>query len=211
MHSENRSSRSHSLPSLSLRPADWLPVGLQDYLAGIQGYLVNKTRLVLVLVINQYVGTSLLAEALTVSTLDTKAYSPASGNMTWPTLDTLLSNGTQLVVLSDNAANWVYGPASNKPSWLLPTYEYAWTTSTTEEQAGNLDCAPAKGSNDTHKLRILVHAITQPAPLMNIARSLNTRANLTAQIDKCASTPNLLSVAFSDFGDVVALANDLNH
>ena len=186
-------------------------MGLQDYLAGIQGYLVNKTRLVLVLVIDQYVGTSLLAEALTVSTLDTKAYSPASGNMTWPTLDMLLSNGTQLVVLSDNAANWVYGPPSDKPSWLLPTYEYAWTTSTTEEQAGNLDCAPAKGSNDTHKLRILVHAITQPAPLMNIARSLNTRANLTAQIDKCASTPNLLSVAFSDFGDVVALANDLNH
>eukprot|EP00658_Telonema_sp_P-2_P028480 TRINITY_DN21815_c0_g1_i2.p1 TRINITY_DN21815_c0_g1~~TRINITY_DN21815_c0_g1_i2.p1 ORF type:complete len:159 (+),score=36.95 TRINITY_DN21815_c0_g1_i2:66-542(+) len=113
-----------------------------------------------------------------------------------------LQNGTQVLVFSDNAKNALYGPATTK-GWLIPTYDYAWSTSTDAVRASQLDCDAATGTKTSGKLGIMNHVLETAVAVMGTARELNKQANLTSQVQMCTANPNFLSVAFARLGDLV--------
>lgn len=188
----------------------WLPP--QVYLAGIRDWLGNNTREVLVLTIDQYAGTSLIEQAFRQAQLDGMAYSPSQypdyPSSSWPTLDWLIKHGKRLIVLSNNAENALYGTASDP--WLLPTYKYAWSTSTSLLSETDFNCEVQEGSQGADKLGILNHMISTPVGMMATARKVNLRESIDKHLRKCSAPINLISVAFSNFGDVVSYSNELN-
>ena len=158
--------------------------------------------------IDQYAGTNLIESAFGQVQLDSMAYS-ASDDPSWPTLEWLIHQNKRLIVFSNNAENALYGLATK--SWLLPTYKYAWSTSTSIMNEDDFTCEVEQGSQGTGKLGILNHVISTPVGVMATARKINIKSSIQRHLQKCSAKVNFISVAFSNFGDLARYVNDLNH
>ena len=145
----------------------------------------------------------MLQSALVNATLDQHAYTAANSTaFQWPTLHQLMDDGTRAILFSDTVRSAEYDPTGAALPWVLPTYDYCWSSTDSAVLLDDLTCIPTKGTNGTNKLSIFTNALTRPAPALNDARDLSSDEKIQAGVDLCRNTnglqPNFVSLAWAE-------------
>lgn len=122
----------------------------------------------------------------------------------WPTLATLIHDGTRLVVFTDERGDL---------PWHHYVWDYASETPYSFETPAQLSCAPNRG-NPSHPLFILNHFLTQVLGSPALAEQINHDPLFIDRALACQASrsrlPNFVTVDFYDIGDVFSVTAALN-
>ncbi|MEZ5236545.1 MAG: hypothetical protein R2749_28200 [Acidimicrobiales bacterium] len=128
----------------------------------------------------------------------------------WPTLGSMIANGTRLVVLAEQ-----HGGTEGTPAWFQRAFALTQDTPYDAARPEQLSCAANRGPADA-PLFLLNHWLAAGPAVEDQARLLNDAAFLDAHVQRCrverGRPVNVIAVNFVDIGDVVgatARANGL--
>ena len=175
---------------------------LSELLGQLSSFLAAEKDEVVVAFFRQHVETAVLQQTIVDAGLEMYAYTAASSvAFQWPTLQQLIDDNKRAVLFADNANSATYDPTNAVLPWLLPTYDYCWSSTDAAILPSDLTCIPSNGMNGTNKLGIFTYARTQPAPAISHARVLNTKANIQKGVELCCNAvgvlPNFVSLAWA--------------
>jgi hypothetical protein len=163
----------------------------------------NPSEVVFLMIQDETEGVDTV-RSLTAAGLGDLAYAKPAGEP-WPTLGTLVRDGTPLIVFSQREGG--------DPSWFLPAFSLVQDNPFTARSVDELSCAPNRGSVEA-ELFLLNHWIDKQTPDRADARQLNDRSFLIDQVRRCEAARerrvNLIAVDFMEQGDLVAAVDQLN-
>ncbi|KZP25421.1 PLC-like phosphodiesterase [Athelia psychrophila] len=157
--------------------------------------------------------------------LDTLSYAPPSAAITnsqWPTLGSLIGNGTRLVTFLDAMADFT------SVNYLIEEFTNVWETAfDVTDTTFNCDVNRTQGDSST-QMYLINHFLDslllgQPTPnkaQANITNGVSGVGSLGVQVETCAAeysrNPNYLLVDFYEFGggsvfEVAATANGVTY
>lgn len=201
---------------------------LQTYLTSVKSWLqANPDNVVSLLIVNSYdnIAPASYDTVFKAAGLDTMAYKPPSGTLAataWPTLWSLISDGTPLVVFLTTEADFQAVP------YLIDEFSNIWETAY-DVTSTDFDCAVNRTSGDTNTQMYLINhflddnlvGILVPdksaAPQTN---AVSGTGSLGAQVSLCAAeygrNPNFMLVDFYEYGNdsvfqVAATANGVTY
>jgi len=184
---------------------------LQDYLTSVKTWMdanVNEVVTLLIVNIDDLPPTD-YAPVFVAAGLDKLSYSPASSPLTnteWPTLGSMIDNGTRLVTFLDNAADLTQVP------YLLDEFTQVWETPfDVTDPAFDCSVNRTKGDNTT-QMYLINHFLDtmllgSPVPdiaAANVTNAVSGTGSLGVQVNTCISdygrAPNFLLVDFYEYG-----------
>jgi hypothetical protein len=180
-------------------------IDLVDTLEGINAFLEENPREVLLIDIEDYVEPQDIVDAFEQSGLAERVY---DGPLEpFPTLGEMIEQDKRVVVVAENragAADW-YHPAYDE---LFQETQYDF------KQPSEMGCAPNRGKAG-NPLFLINHWInTDPTAKPSNAKVVNDYDFLLDRARRCARkrglTPNLIAVDFEDQGNLIDVAKRLN-
>jgi len=193
---------------------------LTDYLTTIKTWMdANDGQVVTLLLTNgDNEPVSMFGDAMSSTGLASYAYTPPSvlAMSEWPTLQTLINDGTRLVMFLD------YGADTTQVSYINNEFDYFFETAydVTSFSSCALDRPPGSSGaglmmlvNHFRDLSVLGILIPDVADTMQTNAATGTNS-IGAQADLCETTwgrgPNLVLVDNYNLGDVFTAQNNLN-
>jgi len=196
---------------------------LLNYLTAVQSWMGSNTNdVVTLLIVNiDNLLPSAYDPVFKAVGLDKLSYAPTAAAVPasqWPTLGTMIDNGSRLVTFLDNAADITSVP------YLLDEFSNMWETAYDVTDPA-FDCNVNRSNGDTTTQMYLINhfldelILGQPAPDVeeaNVTNSASGPGSLGAQVDTCVATygrsPNFMLVDFYEYGggSVFAVAADNN-
>ncbi|KAL0578489.1 hypothetical protein V5O48_003482 [Marasmius crinis-equi] len=159
--------------------------------------------------------------------LDTLSYVPESSPLTasaWPTLGSMIDNGTRLVTFLDNQAD------STSVRYLIDEFTNMWETEFNVVDIARFDCTVNRTKGDTStQLFLINHFLDQviatfPAPFpakANVTNAASGDGSLGKHVETCKGvmggrSPNFLLLDFYEFAgtapfEVAAQANGVQY
>jgi hypothetical protein len=186
---------------------------LAGLLGDVAGFFAVNPREVVTLLVAGGVDANALATAFHAAGLDTLALPHASGDP-WPTLGTMIANGTRLVVFA--------GVTGSPPPWMLSLSTYVASTGSTFASTSEMTCAVATGAASAPLYALNEYLVTtddaSPDAGVCASSTLAQAANadpffqnrVTACTQQHGSAPTFLVVDFCDVGDVQGVAHAVN-
>lgn len=182
---------------------------LAEVLIEVREYLEKNPREVLVVVFEDYVPVSDLAESIEANGLRNYAYDGPWGPE-WPTLGEMIDDGGRLVLLTENAepdVPWIHNAFQS-------IQETPFNFPTIESLRAPESCDESRGAPENSVFLINHWVDTAPNPRPSIAARVNSFAFLKNRIERCQRDRNLLgnliAVDFYREGDLFAVVDDLN-
>ncbi len=188
---------------------------LSQALSEVRDFLVTHPTQVLVIVNEDYVKPKDYVAEVRQAGLEPFVYKGSTTK--WPTLGQMVSSNQRLVLLAEKhgggGASW-YHPAYEGIVQETP-YTFADSTQLDDPSKVGASCAPNRGGR-RGSIFLLNNFITNgPAPRPSVAEKVNNFRPLLYRARLCErirhAFPNLLAVDFSTAGDVVRVADALNH
>ncbi|KAE9398454.1 PLC-like phosphodiesterase [Gymnopus androsaceus JB14] len=182
---------------------------LEAYLAEVKTWMdSNPDEVVVLLIVNiDDLDATEFAPVFVAAGVDTISYQPGVSNMTassWPTLGSLIENGTRLITFLDNHADITTVP------YLLDEFSNIWETAFDVTDQNAFDCAV---NHTSTQMFLINHFLDQvkPAPSPNQANETNGvsgTGSLGAQVATCEQ--------FYEYGngsvfEVAAAANNVTY
>jgi hypothetical protein len=203
---------------------------LEAYLKEVKTWMdSNPNEVVVLLIVNiDDLDATEFAPVFVAAGVDSISYQPGVSNMTassWPTLGSLIDNGTRLITFLDNHADITTVP------YLLDEFSNIWETAFDITDQNDFDCAVNRSNSaiDTSTQMFLINhfldqlILGQPAPDPNQANETNAVSgfgSLGAQVSTCEQVmgrpPNFMLVDFYEYGngsvfEVAAAANNVTY
>ncbi|MGB0872688.1 MAG: hypothetical protein ACPGWS_03110 [Solirubrobacterales bacterium] len=182
---------------------------LAEVLIEVRDYLEKNPREVLVIVFEDYVPVSDLAEEIETNGLRKYAYDGPWGP-TWPTLGKMIDDGNRLVLLTENAepeVDWIHNAFQS-------IQETPFNFPTIESLRAPKSCDESRGAPENSVFLINHWVDTAPNPRPTIAARVNSFAFLKNRVERCQNDRqllgNLIAVDFYRQGDLFAVVDDLN-
>jgi hypothetical protein len=181
----------------------------------IRNFVVQNPDEVLVVVVEDYVGSKGIVAAVEKSGLDDYVYrGPITGST--PTLGELVSSGHRVVLMAEEGGGGAAAWYRRGYDDVLRETPYAFTDAAglTDPKKLAKSCQPNRGS-ESNPLFLLNHFVTTaPAPKPSIAKQVNAYDRLLARARKCEQArdqvPNLVAVDFYGLGDLTRVVDKLN-
>jgi hypothetical protein len=169
-------------------------------------FLEENPNEVLVFILEAYVDGATTMTVFDEVGLDDHVYAH-DGGTTWPTLETLISAGQNILVFADNIDG-------ESPSTYMPIWQHMFETDWNNESLNDFNCDMNRGEAD-NAFFILNHFLTDPVASEELAAEANTETLLLERVEECelahSKRPNFLAVDFVSVGDVFAVADTLNN
>jgi hypothetical protein len=173
-------------------------------LEGVREFMVGHPGEVLVIVVEDYITPQdvamLFQDAGLVDLVYTGPITPA------PTLRHLIDLGQRIVVFSESGRPGV--------PWLRPAWDVLQETPYTFHKPADFSCRPNRGGANAPFFQINHWIETTPTPKPSNAEIVNAYDFLLGRARACREQrgrlPNVVSVDFSDVGDLVRVVNTLN-
>jgi hypothetical protein len=171
----------------------------------LHAFLVQNPNEVVVLVIEDYVQPSDLAEAFTQSGLDGLVYRRPVGPP-WPTLREMIDTRDRVLVLTESGLPGV--------PWIHSVFEVMQETPYRFKQPSELSCLPNRGGTKGSLFLVNNWIDTTPAPKPSNAALVNAYEALLARAKACEAErkrrPTVLAVDFYRTGALFRVARALN-
>ena len=179
------------------------PVG--PTLEGVREFMVAHPGEVVIIVVEDYITPEDVAKLFEDARLLDLIYTGPVARPA-PTLRELIDLGQRLVVFSESGRPGV--------SWLRPAWDFMQETPYTFHKPADFSCRPNRGEA-TAPFFLINHWIeTTPTPRPSNAEIVNAYDFLLGRARACREQrgrlPNVLSVDFSDVGDLVRVVRTLN-
>jgi hypothetical protein len=207
---------------------DLLDAGsLTNWLKEIKTWMdANKNEVVTVLIVNSDdASASDIGAQFASSGIDSYAYTPPSTSVpkTWPTLQSLISNGTRLVTFVASLSE-----ASTAYPYLMDEFTYVFENDFENEAPTNYTCTPDRPSglttSDTGGRMFLMNHFLYSTQLFGIQQPNSTYVNVTnaetglgslgTRLDNCTSVyskaPNFVLVDFFNVGPAMESVDQAN-
>lgn len=187
----------HALCVIGKRP-------LLDALTELKAWLDAHPTEVMSIMFETYVEAADVHTAFAAAGLDPYLldHDPAAP---WPTLATVINDGTRLVVFTDSGGGGFPG--------YLPVWDHAVETPFSAKVASDLSCRYNRGSA-SNALFILNHFLTDPGPRRDRAVTINANPFLAERVASCGSEHsrpvNFVTLDFVTLGDGAAVVAALN-
>ncbi|KAJ3816993.1 PLC-like phosphodiesterase [Lentinula raphanica] len=201
---------------------------LQDYLTKVKTWMdSNPNEVVVLLIVNiDDLPATEYAPVFEAANVTSISYQPGVSSMSassWPTLGSLIDNGTRLVTFLDNSAD-----ISTVP-YLLDEFTNMWETAYDLTDQNAFDCTVNRSNGDTSTQMFLINhfldqlILGEPVPdsaQANETNAVSGTGSLGAQVSTCESVmgrpPNFLLVDFYEYGngsvfEVAAAANGVTY
>jgi hypothetical protein len=187
----------HTLCELGSEPLD-------RELGVLREFLAKHPREVLIVVVEDYVPPTAIAEAFSQSGLDPYVVTLKRG-APLPTLGALVSENRRLIVFAEEKGG--------SPSWYMPAFSFIQDTPLGAKQPGQLSCDRYRGESDS-PLLLVNHWIPPfpPNPTVNaaIGKAPFLRARLTRCMHARGTKGAIVAVDFFQRTAAVAVAKELN-
>jgi len=177
-----------------------------DALADIRAFLeANPSEVIAIIYQDDVPGTAVEQDMATAG-LDGMLYTHPPG-APWPTLRTLIEQGTRLVVFAEAG-----GPP---PPWWHHAWDHVWDTPYTFNDPADFNCMPNRG-DPQNPLFLVNHWLSTTIGLPDEGRAAEANAYdvLDARIQACLDLhgrlPTFVAVDFYDVGDLLAVVRDRN-
>jgi len=201
---------------------------LQNYLSEVKLWMDgNPNEVVVLLIVNiDDLPATDFAPVFEAANVSSISYQPGVSNMTassWPTLGSLIDNGTRLVTFLDNHADITTVP------YLLDEFSNIWETAYDLTDQNAFDCNVNRSNGDTSTQMFLINhfldqlILGQPVPdptQANETNAVSGTGSLGAQVATCESVmgrpPTFMLVDFYEYGngsvfEVAAAANGVTY
>ncbi|KZT02492.1 PLC-like phosphodiesterase [Laetiporus sulphureus 93-53] len=202
---------------------------LENYLQSVKSWMDDNTDdVVSMLIVNSYDNFLPSAYDTVFKTvgLDTMAYSPSNATLArsdWPTLGTLIDNGTRLVVFLTTEADYSEVP------YLIDEFTNIWETEYDVTSTSDFNCDVNRTYGDTSTQMYLINHFLDESiagillPDKSAAadtNAVNGTGSLGEQVSTCLSdwdrAPNFMLVDFYEYGngsvfEVAASANGVTY
>ncbi|KAJ3895528.1 PLC-like phosphodiesterase [Lentinula edodes] len=201
---------------------------LQDYLTKVKTWMdSNPDEVVVLLIVNiDDLPATEFAPVFEAANVTSISYQPGISNMTassWPTLGSLIDNGTRLLTFLDNSADITTVP------YLLDEFSNIWETAYDLTDQNAFDCTVNRSNGDTSTQMFLINhfldqlILGEPVPdsaQANETNAVSGTGSLGAQVATCQSVmgrpPNFMLVDFYEYGngsvfEVAAAANGVTY
>jgi len=176
---------------------------LVEGFAEIVDFLDSAPREVLVITLQSGISAEETVAAAEAAGLADHAYTHTTGEP-WPTLDTLIADGTRAVIFSS-------GPAQG---WLMHQWEHWIDNPYSALEVSDFSCAEDRGEASTATLFNVNHFLTNPLPTPELAAAANGDGVLWPHVEDCwqetGRFPNQVLVDFYDIGDLFLTTDRLN-
>lgn len=173
-----------------------------DALVEVRTFLEANPREVVTLIIQDAIEVEDTVEAFEEAGLDDLLYDHADR---WPTLGELIDRDRRLVVFAEFEGG--------SPAWYADAWTAMQDTPFGFESPAAMSCEPNRGEGDP-SLFLLNHWVSRLTPSRAEAAIVNQHDFLLERARRCEEErglmPNFLAVDFSNIGDVVAVADELN-
>ena len=175
---------------------------LDEALTEIAYFLNDNSREVVILDFQDESPDGALVEALSAHPLTDLAYTYTGA--AWPTLRTLIEDGTPLLLLG--------GPEEGDPSWVNSESEIKYGTHWAYEAPDELECITTSDPTE-FGLYEVTHILTNPIASVENAEAINHQPLIGEHIDQCVAEVgfvNLLSIDYYSIGDGQTVVDGLN-
>ncbi|KAI8333118.1 PLC-like phosphodiesterase [Chlamydoabsidia padenii] len=147
-------------------------------------------------------------------------YTQPVGNLTWPTLQEMISSGKRLVSFTDLGADQSQVP------WLLSEFNYVFETPYNNNDESSFTCKidrPSDPSNPDSMMYVMNHFLYGTLNLGGTAieipqkgkANITNAASLSTQAQECQTAfgrhPTFLEVDFYNYGNTLQIAAQLNN
>jgi len=184
---------------------------LSDYLTNVKAWMIsNPNDVVSILIVNyDNFPPSAYDTVFKAVGLDSMSYAPTSSALPesgWPTLGSMIDNGTRLVTFLDNGADFTAVP------YLIDEFTNMWETAYDVTDT-TFNCNVNRSNGDTATQMYLINhfldelVLGQPAPDVaqaNVTNSASGIGSLGAQVSTCViangRNPNFMLVDFYEYG-----------
>ncbi|VDB86616.1 unnamed protein product [Peniophora sp. CBMAI 1063] len=204
---------------------------LQDYLGTLKSWLDSNTNDVVSLLIvnNDDLPASQFGSVFSAAGLESLSYSPSASSLTaseWPTLGSLIDNGTRLLTFMDFKADFTSVP------YIIDEFSNIWETAYDVTDT-TFDCAVNRSSGDTSTSMYLINhfldktttllgttIFTPDTSALNTTNGVSGTGALGTQVSTCAAeygrNPNFMLVDYYEYGngsvfEVAATANGVTY
>jgi hypothetical protein len=204
---------------------------LQDYLGTLKKWIdANPNDVVSLLIVNiDDLPVSNYGAVFAAAGVDKLSYSPPSPSLKasdWPTLGSLIDNGTRLLTFMDFKAD------STTVPYIIDEFSNIWETAYDVTDT-TFDCAVNRSSGDTSTSMYLINhfldkqttlfgtnIFTPDIAALNTTNGVSGTGSLGAQVSTCAAeygrAPNFMLVDYYEYGhgsvfEVAASANDVTY
>ena len=180
-------------------------ITLYDALLKFKTFLQDNPNEVLVFILEAYVDGSTTMAIFDEVGMGERVYAH-EGEATWPTLETLINAGQNILVFADNGDE-------DSPATYMPIWQHMFETDWNNKSLDDFSCAMNRGAAD-NDFFILNHFLTNPIASEELATEANTKTVLSSRIQACEDEhnkrPNFLAVDFVSIGDVFKVVENLN-
>lgn len=179
-------------------------LSLADGLARFDTFLEANPNNVVTIIFESYISASDTHVAFAESGLLARVYAH-NAESAWPTLQEMISAGTNVVVFSDKGGGTY--------PWYHDVWDHAWETHWSNEVPEDFSCKPNRGSPD-NDLFILNHFLTDLIASPDLATVVNHNPFLVDRTMQCwgesGQIPNFVTVDFYEIGDLFSTLESLN-
>ena len=167
-------------------------------------FLHDNPREIIILLFESYAPVDVLTPNIEGGSLAPLLITQPVGKP-WPTLGTLIDEGKQVLVLTDDDAP--------SPAWMHYAWDHAWETHWSAQAKTDFSCEPNRG-DPNHPLFIFNHFLTNPVAMRSLAEQVNFNPFLLERAKECAiesgRLPYLVTVDFYSIGDAMQTVDILN-
>ncbi len=182
---------------------------LLDYLNDIKTFLDANPNEIVTIILECYTTANKIELVINQAGLNSYLYTHSLGT-NWPTLQTMIDNGTRLVVFSDE------DDASENQAWYHYVWDHAVETHYTANNLNDFSCDFNRGDPD-NELFIFNHFVTNyilGTGVESQAVIVNSNPFFMNRIQQCVQEnnkfPNFVTIDFYDIGDGLDVVNQLN-
>jgi hypothetical protein len=187
----------HTLCELGAEPLD-------QELAVIRHFLDSHPREVLIVIVEDYVPPSTIAEAFKKAGLEQSVATLDRGKPL-PTLGTLIDSGRRLVVFAEDKGG--------TPDWYMPAFSFIQDTPLGAVRASQLSCDRFRGDDDG-PLLLINHWIPPFPPSGPLNAAIGRAGFLRRRVESCIRERRvhgaIVAVDFYEHTSVVEVARQLN-
>ncbi|MFT4968385.1 MAG: hypothetical protein ACI9O4_000113 [Chitinophagales bacterium] len=179
---------------------------LVDFLTEIKTFLDNNPNEIVSIIFESHTTAEAIEADIIQSNLFSYLY---SHNGTWPSLQSMIYDGTRLVVFSEE------DDGSSMQTWYHYIWDYTVETDYSANSLNDLDCDYNRG-DPANDLFLLNHFVTSLAGtgLENESLSANSNPYFLNRVQQCyqetGKFPNFIAVDFYELGDAKSVVDQLN-